>query len=84
MYRSPKIANLLKWHYYNQSEEGKIAIVVNNPAWQHIDKVIDPDFAQDKRNVRMGLSLDGVNPHSTQESSHLTWPILIVIYNLPP
>jgi hypothetical protein len=25
-----------------------------------------------------------VNPHSMQASSHSTWPILIVIYNLPP
>jgi hypothetical protein len=74
----------LKWHYYNRSEEGKLAIVGDNPAWQHIDKIIDPEFTNDKRNVRLGLSLDGVNPYSMQASLHSTWPILVVLYNLPP
>jgi hypothetical protein len=84
MYRSLEIANLLKWHYYNHSEEGKISIVADSPAWQHIDKAIDPTFAEEKRNVRLGLSFDGVNPFSMQASSHSTWLVLIVIYNLPP
>jgi hypothetical protein len=84
MYRSPKIVNLLKWHYYYRSEEGKIATVANSLAWKHIDIVIDLEFAKEKRNVQLGLSLDGVNPHSMQASSHSTWPVLIVIYNLPP
>jgi hypothetical protein len=84
MYRSPEIADLLKWHYYNQSEPGKMATVADSPTWRHIDTKIDRNFAEEKRNVQMGLSLDGVNPHSMQASSHSTWPILIVLYNLPP
>jgi hypothetical protein len=84
MYRSLEIANLLKWHYYNRSDPGKMSTVADSPAWRHIDTEIDMNFAEEKRNVRMDLSLDGVNPHSIQASSHSTWPILIVLYNLPP
>jgi len=32
----------------------------------------------------MGLSLDGVNPHSLQSSKHSVWPVMMVFYNLPP
>jgi hypothetical protein len=84
MYRSPEIANLLKWHFYNRSEEGKMATVADSPTWRHIDTMTDTNFAEEKRNVIMDLSLHGVNPHSMQASSHSTWPILIVLYNLPP
>jgi hypothetical protein len=83
MHRSPEIANLLKWHYYNRSEEGKLSTIVDSPPWQHIDTFIDKEFAKEKRNVRLALSLDGVNPYSMQASSHSTWPVLIVNYNLP-
>jgi hypothetical protein len=33
MYRFLEIVNLLKWHYYNWGEEGKMAVVVDSPAW---------------------------------------------------
>lgn len=32
----------------------------------------------------MGVSLDGVNPFSMQRSSHSTWPVMVLLYNLPP
>lgn len=32
----------------------------------------------------MGLELDGVNPYGLQSSKHSVWPVLMVLYNLPP
>ena len=43
-----------------------------------------PDFAQDPRNIRLGLALDGVNPFSNQSTKWSTWPVFLVNYNLPP
>ena len=43
-----------------------------------------PSFSRDSKNIRMGLSLDGVNPHSLQSSKHSVWPMMLVFYNLPP
>jgi hypothetical protein len=34
--------------------------------------------------LRLGLSLDGVNPFSMQRSTHSTWPVMVLVYNLPP
>jgi Transposase family tnp2/Domain of unknown function (DUF4218)/Domain of unknown function (DUF4216) len=43
-----------------------------------------PEFAEDARNIRFGLSTDGMNPFSEMSSSHSTWPVTLCMYNLPP
>ena len=43
-----------------------------------------PKFAQENRNVRLGLAADGFNPYRTMSISHSTWPVMLVNYNLPP
>ncbi|KAM6553910.1 hypothetical protein CsatB_014672 [Cannabis sativa] len=35
-------------------------------------------------NIRLGLSADGINPHTSLSSKYSCWPIFLVIYNLPP
>jgi hypothetical protein len=34
-------------------------------------------------NIRFGLSTDGMNPFGDMSSRHSTWPVALVIYNLP-
>ena len=63
--------------------EIKMDTVIDSPAWKHIG-VIDPTFEAKKCNVRMALSLDGMNLFLVRSTSHSTWPVLLVIYNLPP
>ena len=63
--------------------EIKMETVIDSPAWKHIG-VIDPTFEEEKRNVRMALSLDGMNLFLVWSTSHSTWHVLLVIYNLPP
>ncbi|KAG8485489.1 hypothetical protein CXB51_021293 [Gossypium anomalum] len=46
--------------------------------------LILPDFASDPRNVRLGLASDGFNPFRTMSTSHSTWPVLLIPYNLEP
>ena len=43
-----------------------------------------PTFANDVRNIRFGLSTDGMNPFDEQSSGHSTYPVILCIYNLPP
>ena len=47
-----------------------------------MDSEIDREFAAERRNLQLGLSLDGVNPFSMQESNHSTWPVMVILYNL--
>jgi hypothetical protein len=35
------------------------------------------------RNIRFGLSTDGINSFGETDNSHSTWPITLCIYNLP-
>jgi hypothetical protein len=37
------------------------------------------DFALDARKIRLGLSMDGMNPFGEMSSSHNTWSIAIYI-----
>ncbi|XP_062074808.1 uncharacterized protein LOC133778801 [Humulus lupulus] len=34
--------------------------------------------------VKDGLSTDGINPHNNLSSKYSCWPVMLVIYNLPP
>jgi hypothetical protein len=83
LYRPPAIAKLLKWASENKTRTNKMKSVADSPAWNHIDTDIDREFARERRNLRMGLSLDGVNSFSMQRSNHSTWPVMVVLYNLP-
>ena len=50
-------------------------------------KLVDhmwPDFAFEPQNLRLALSTDGTNPHKSMSSRHSCWPVILIIYNLPP
>ena len=41
-------------------------------------------IGDDPRNLRLGLSADGINPHITLSSKYSCWPVILTIYNIPP
>ena len=51
--------------------------------WRNVDRLY-PEHLEDMRNIRFGLSTDGMNPFGDMSSRHSTWPVLLVNYNLPP
>jgi hypothetical protein len=57
--------------------------VGDNKAWVHID-ALWLEFVEEPHNVKLGLTIDGVNPFGEKSSSWSTWPILLFNYNLPP
>ena len=50
--------------------------------WQTFDH-LHLEFAKDCRNVRLGLASDGFNPFKNMNTSHSTWPVVLIPYNLP-
>jgi hypothetical protein len=86
MFRSPSISKLFRFYQENRNnDEGVMKSVVDSPAWKHVtSEHVDPSFGNEPRNLRFGLSLDGVNPFPHTNSTHSTWPILLLIYNLSP
>ena len=43
-----------------------------------------PEFGDEPRNLRLALASDGMNPYGSLSSNHSSWPVLLMIYNLPP
>lgn len=81
MFRSPAIAQMLRFHTENPNTDATVMkSIADSPAWKHVDNNIDPLFAEDGRNLRSGMSLDGVNPFTHNSTSHSTWPVLLLIY----
>ena len=77
-----KTADSLRWHEEERSKDEKLRHPTDILAWKDFDR-LHPDFALDCRNVRLGLSSDGFNPFQTMSISHSTWPVMLMIYNLP-
>ncbi len=74
---------MLTWHKDGYNINGLVQSVTNSFAWKHINEKW-PCFVSDAHNIRLGLALDGVNPFSDLSSCHLTWPVILLNYNLPP
>ncbi|XP_056843843.1 uncharacterized protein LOC108808223 isoform X1 [Raphanus sativus] len=83
MYSSRKVAEDLRWHFSNASADGTIRHPVDSITWSQANAKW-PEFASEQRNLRLGLSTDGMNPFSNQSTKHSTWPMLLVNYNMAP
>ena len=82
-YKSSKIAEDMIWHDRHRMKDGVLRHPADGKAWEKFDQQYS-DFALDPRNVRLGLASDGFNPFRVMSSTHSTWPVLLIPYNLPP
>ena len=73
----------LRWHADGRIIDGLLWHPVDSPQWKTIDRLY-PKFGEDPINLRLGLASDGMNPFGNLSTSHSSWPILLMIYNLPP
>lgn len=78
-----KDAKNLIWHADGREKDGLLRHPVDSPQWIKIDNDFQ-EFEREKRNLRLALATDGMNPFSGQSSTYSVWPVILVIYNLPP
>ncbi|GJS90144.1 hypothetical protein Tco_0772780 [Tanacetum coccineum] len=69
-------------HVDTEDTDGVLCHPADSQAWRTIDEKF-PEIAEDTRNLRLGISADGVDVN-TGNRHHSVWPVLTVIYNLPP
>ncbi|GJV78813.1 putative transposon, En/Spm-like protein [Tanacetum coccineum] len=69
-----------RWKVDNKTK--KVYENIPAKAWHTIDEKF-LEIAEDTRNLRLGISADGVDVN-TGNRHHSVWPVLTVIYNLPP
>ena len=55
----------------------------DSDAWKMFDTT-HLQFLFEPRNVRLGLVADGFNPFGMLSTTHSTWSVMLVLYNLPP
>ncbi|KAG7556924.1 hypothetical protein ISN44_As11g029270 [Arabidopsis suecica] len=65
------------------SQDGTMRHPVDSLTWVQVNDKW-PEFAAEARNLRLGLSTDGMNPFSIQNTKYSTWPVLLVNYNMAP
>ena len=73
----------MTWHADNRKSDGLLQHPVDSPQWKAIDRLY-PDFRYEPSNLRLGLTPNGMNPFGNLRTNHSAWPILLMIYNLPP
>ncbi|XP_066316723.1 uncharacterized protein [Miscanthus floridulus] len=61
IYMSETRASYMRWHKEELVVDGKMQHAADSKAWKHVDASYEW-FAEDPRNVRLGLASDGFNP----------------------
>ncbi|XP_033139196.1 uncharacterized protein LOC117130448 [Brassica rapa] len=82
MYQSKKTASAMRWHAERQAKEGKMCHPSDAAEWKYFQDQ-HPRFAEEPRNVYLGLCTDGFNPFG-MSNNHSLWPVILTPYNLPP
>ncbi|XP_043807679.1 uncharacterized protein LOC122722088 [Manihot esculenta] len=82
LFMSSDIVADMTWHHDQRTKDGILRHPADSDAWKSFDE-LNPGFAKDPRNVRLGLATDGVNPFGNLSVSHSTWPVIAIVYNLP-
>ena len=80
---SSKTASHMKWLVDGCMRGEMMRHPLDSLAWKNFDKV-HPSFAQEPRNVRLGLASDGFNPFGNMSISYSMWSMVLIPYNLPP
>ncbi|XP_028186434.1 uncharacterized protein LOC114373089 [Glycine soja] len=83
LFANAQDAKNLTWHADGRIKDGLLSHPTDSPQWKSIDELY-PEFGQDPRNLRVGLASDGMNPFGNLSCNHSSWPVLLMIYNLPP
>jgi hypothetical protein len=74
-------AELLQWHATEHKKDAMLRHPADGIQWRNFDRKLK-DFAMEVRNIRFGLSTDGMNPFGEIGSSQSTWSVTLCIYNL--
>jgi hypothetical protein len=84
MFASKEIAKQAQWHKFKRKHvENELSHLVDGHAWKYFDRKYG-SFAEDARNIRLGLASDGFNPFEKMSSSYNMWPVFLIPYNFLP
>ena len=82
IFRNKDHAKLMRWHKEERKQDQMLRHPADGSQWRNVDREF-LYFDMDPRNIRFGLSMDGMNPFGEWGSSHSTWPVTLCMFNLP-
>ena len=71
------------WHVDGRNYDGMLRHLVDSSQWKKIDH-LNLDFDKEARNLRLGLATNEMNHYGSLSTQHSSWPVLLVIYDMPP
>jgi hypothetical protein len=77
LYLSEEIAKQMRCHKEEKCDSSYHDIIshpTDTKAWEALDR-FDPEFARNPRSIRLGLSMDGFQPHDEANSLYSCWPV---------
>ncbi|XP_050222376.1 uncharacterized protein LOC126672469 [Mercurialis annua] len=83
LYASKATAKHMTWHAEHKMVDGKMCHPSDSPAWKHFSE-LHTEFAEEVRNIRLGLCTDGFQPFRAFGQNYSSWPVILTPYNLPP
>ncbi|XP_074342445.1 uncharacterized protein LOC141680006 [Apium graveolens] len=69
LFMCKEYAELMTWNSSRQKKDGKLRHPADAESWKTMDAKF-PHFAEDDRNVRLGLASDGFSPYRTMSTTH--------------
>ena len=84
LFATAKTTKLIWWHAKDRVNDGKLRHPADGAQWRAINHSYKRSFSNEIRNIRFGLSTDGMNSFNMVSSNHSTWPMTLCIYNLSP
>ena len=73
----------MRWHAEKRHDDGILRHPADSDAWKDFDKK-HVEYSLEPRNIRLRLATDGFNLFGNMNINYSTWPIILMVYNLPP
>jgi hypothetical protein len=83
VFSNSRDAKLVHWHSEKRREnDEEIRHPADETQWKFFDLQY-LEFLVESRNIKFTLSTDGMNPFGENRTVHNTWPVILVMYNIP-
>jgi hypothetical protein len=73
----------MTWHQSHNAIDGVMVHPSDGEAWKHFNSVY-PHFSAESRNMHFGLCTNRFNPFGSFATPYSCWPVILMVYNLPP
>jgi hypothetical protein len=83
VFSNPRDVELVRWHSEKRRKnDEEIRHLTDGTQGKFFDLQYE-SFGSESRNIRFALSTDGMNPFGENRIVHITWSVILAMYNLP-